>query len=157
MSDNFWVKPYIEHKHYCKPKMRSEEFSQPCDADEIQPFTDNGTYGNCDSSSTKKRCDLTCNEGFISVGSNKWVCKNEMGEPVITEEGGQCKQVPELPSPPDKCKPPSTWTQTGSYTEGVHSPACDSNSNDCAITYKLLCKKGYEFNLVTSLDGDVTI
>lgn len=137
--------------------MRSEEFSSPCDADEIQPFTDNGKYGNCDSSSTKKRCDLTCNEGnflfvfciliisllgFISVGSNKWVCKNEMGEPVITEEGGRCKQVPELPSPPDKCKPPSTWTETGAYTEGVHSPACDSGSNDCAITYKLLCKKG---------------
>ena len=45
--------------------MRSEEFSQPCDADEIQPFTDNGKYGNCDSSSTKKRCDLTCNEGNV--------------------------------------------------------------------------------------------
>ena len=45
--------------------MRSEEFAAPCDADEIQPETDNGKYGNCDSSSTKKRCDLTCNAGNI--------------------------------------------------------------------------------------------
>merc|ERR1712157_353463 len=60
------------------------------------------------------------------------------GQSLITDVGGRCKQVPELPSPP------STWTETGSYTEGVHSLACDyGNGPDCEISYKLLCKKGY--------------
>ena len=40
---------------------------------------------------------FTYDSGFIPVGSNKWVCKNEMGQSLITDVGGRCKQVPELP------------------------------------------------------------
>ena len=122
----------------------NREVTGPCDKPELVPRVKNGVFDVCESTKSKKRCDLSCDAGYAVVGSPKWVCKNEKSGAEITEEGGQCKKAPELPSPPDSCKPPSTWKETGSYGEGVHDAACDGDAKGkkCFITYELNCKPG---------------
>ena len=118
----------------------------PCDKPELVPNVKNGAYEVCESTKAKKRCDLKCDAGYAAVGSQKWVCKNGKDGAEISDEGGQCKKAPELPSPPGSCKPPSTWKETGSYSAGTHDAACDGDANGkkCFITYSLECKPGYE-------------
>ena len=116
----------------------------PCDKPELVPNVKNGAYDLCESTKSKKRCDLKCDAGYAAVGSQKWVCKNGKDGAEIADEGGQCKKAPELPSPPGSCKPPSTWKETGSYSAGTHDAACDGDANGkkCFITYSLECKPG---------------
>ena len=116
----------------------------PCDKLELVPNVKNGAYEVCESTKAKKRCDLKCDAGYAAVGSQKWVCKNGKDGAEISDEGGQCKKAPELPSPPGSCKPPSTWKETGSYSAGTHDAACDGDANGkkCFITYSLECKPG---------------
>merc|ERR1712062_460662 len=149
MSDNTWLKPYMQKKHYCVPngagktngKPNKEVYKFPCDAK--RPSTENGKF-ECDKDKNKMKCDLQCNSNAVREGSSKFVCKNNGNKAEVTQTAGSCLAVPELPSPPATCKPPSTWRKTGSYLEGNMSAACDeADSKKCKTTYNLECKDGY--------------
>merc|ERR1712003_173852 len=63
MSDNHWLKPYIQKKHFCKPigsknNPNRQTSNGPCDKPELVPNVKNGAYEVCESTKAKKRCDL---------------------------------------------------------------------------------------------------
>jgi len=87
------------------------------------------------------KCEISCNSDAVLEGSAKFVCKNNDKKAEVTQEAGSCLAIPELPSPPSSCKPPSTFRKTGSYLEGNKSSGCSDTK--CKTTYILECKDGY--------------
>merc|ERR1711990_660557 len=147
MSDNTWLKPYIQKKHHCVPEGAGKSNGKgpgkqvhkfPCDAK--RPTVQDGRV-ECDSDSKKMKCEISCNSDAVLEGSAKFVCKNNDNKAEVTQEAGNCLAIPELPSPPSSCKPPSTFRKTGSYLEGNKSSGC--NGTKCKTTYNLECKDGY--------------